>query len=219
MRIIVIGCGRVGSAVSERLAAEGHDIRVVDRNPKSRRLLPANFTGRWYTGNGFNRGVLDEAGVAEVDAFVAVTSGDNSNIVAARIAKDVYHVPIVIARIFDPRRAAIYRQLGIPTVASVSWTVGRIHQMLLYRHLEPALTFGNGETVLVRSVLPDYLEGRRVRDLEVEAEIRVVEVSRGGRSFIPDRSATAAPADVVTFAVAANALGRLRSFLSRELGT
>jgi trk system potassium uptake protein TrkA len=219
MKTIIIGCGRVGAALGERLAAEGHDIRIVDRNPKSRRLLPANFPGRWHTGNGFNRGVLDAAGIAEVDAFVAVTSGDNSNIVAARIAKDVYRVPLVIARIYDPRRAVIYRQLGIPTVASVTWTVGRIHQMLEYRQLEAALTFGNGETLLLRSSLPDYLTGRRLRDMEVEAEIRVVEVSRTGRSFIPDHSTTAEAQDVVTFAVAASALGTLRGFLNKELGT
>jgi trk system potassium uptake protein TrkA len=219
MKVIVIGCGRVGARLSERLAAEGHDVRVVDRNPKSRRLLPANFTGRWHTGNGYNRAVLDAAGIGEVDAFVAVTSGDNSNIVAARIAKDVYRVPVVVARIYDPRRAAIYRQLGIPTVASVAWTVTRIHQMLEYRHLEAALSFGNGETLLVRSSLPDYLTGRPLHELEVDAEIRVVEVSRTGRSFIPDRYTTAQPQDVVTFAVAASALGRLRDFLDKELGT
>ncbi|HZC51003.1 MAG TPA: TrkA family potassium uptake protein [Mycobacterium sp.] len=219
MKVIVIGCGRVGSALSERLAGEGHDIRVIDRNPKSRRLLPANFAGSWHPGNGYNRAVLEEAGVRQVDAFVAVTSGDNSNIVAARIAKDVYRVPIVVARIYDPRRAAIYAQLGIPTVASVTWTVGRIHQMLEYRHLEAALSFGNGETLIVRSSLPEYFTGRRLHELEVDAEIRVAEVSRTGRSFIPDRATTAAPDDVVTFVVAAHALDRLRGFLNKELGT
>jgi trk system potassium uptake protein TrkA len=219
MRVIVIGCGRVGSALSARFAAEGHDVRIVDRNPKSRRLLPANFTGTWHQGNGFNRAVLNAAGIEHADAFVAVTSGDNSNIVAARTAKDVYRVPLVAARIYEPRRADIYRQLGIPTVASVVWTVNQIHQMLLHRHLEPDLTFGNGETLLVRSALPDYLVGRPLRELEVDAEIRVVEVTRAGRSFIPEPAATAEPADLVTFAVATNALGRLRTFVDKELGT
>jgi trk system potassium uptake protein TrkA len=219
MRVIVIGCGRVGSALSIRFAAEGHDVRVVDRNPKSSRLLPASFAGTWHQGNGFNRGVLIAAGIEHADAFVAVTSGDNSNIVAARTAKDVYRVPLVVARIYEPRRADIYRQLGIPTVASVVWTVNQIHQMLLHRHLEPELTFGNGETLLVRSALPDYLAGRPLRELEVDAEIRVVEVTRAGRSFIPEPAATAEPADLVTFAVATNALGRLRTFVNKELGT
>ena len=219
MKLIVIGCGRVGSALAIRLTGEGHDVRVVDRNPTSRRLLPASFTGSWHQGNGYNRAILEGAGVREIDAFVAVTSGDNTNIVAARTAKDVYRVPIVVARIYDPKRADIYRQLGIPTVASVVWTVGQIHQMLQHRHLQPELTFGNGETVLVRSALPDYLTGRPLRSLEVDAEIRVVEVTRVGRSFIPETGAPAEAGDVVTFAVASSALGRLRTFLDRELGT
>lgn len=219
MRTIVIGCGRVGSALAVRLAGEAHDVRVVDRDPKARRLLPPAFAGAWIEGNGYNRAVLERAGVEHADAFVAVTSGDNSNIVAARVAKDVYRVPHVIARIYEPRRAQIYRQLGIPTVSSVVWTVGRIHQMLMHRHLQPEFAFGNGETLLVRSTLPAYLAGRPLHDLEVDTEIRVIEVTRNGRSSIPEHGAVAAPGDVVTFAVAAGALSRLRGFLNKELGT
>jgi len=219
MRFIVIGCGRVGSALGTRFAAEGHDVRIVDREPNSSRLLPANFSGTWHQGNGFNRAVLNAAGIDHADAFVAVTSGDNSNIVAARTAKDVYRVPLVVARIYEPRRADIYRRLGIPTVSSVAWTVNRIHQMLLHRHLEPELTFGNSETLMVRSALPDYLAGRPLRELEVDGEIRVVEVTRAGRSFIPEPTTTAVPADLVTFAVATHALGRLRTFVNKDLGT
>ena len=219
MRVIVIGCGRVGSALAVQLTAEGHDVCVVDRNPKTRRLLPKNFTGRFCAGNGYNRSVLEAAGIEHADAFVAVTSGDNSNIVAARTAKESYRVPIVIARIYDPRRADIYRELGIPSVASVRWSVYQIHQMLLHRHLTPELTFGNGETLLVRSQLPAYLTGRRLAEFEVEGEVRVVEVTRGGRSLIPGHGTAAEPDDLVTFAVAATALGRLRGFLDKELGT
>lgn len=219
MKIIVIGCGRVGSALAVRLTAEQHTVSVVDKNPKSHRLLPANFRGTWHLGNGYNRGVLEAAGIEHADAFIAVTSGDNSNIVAARTAKDVYRVPIVVARIYDPRRASIYRQLGIPTVASVVWTVNQIHQMLMYRHLEPIQTFGNGETLLVRSALPGYLTGRRLRELEVDGEIRVVELTRDGRSFLPEAGAVAEADDLVTFAVGAAALARLRAFLNRELGS
>lgn len=132
MRVIVVGCGRVGSALAGRLNAEGHDVRIIDRAPDSRRLLPPNLHGAWQLGNGFNRLTLDVAGIVHADAFVAVTAGDNT-IVAARTAKEVYRVPIVVARIYDPRRATIYRDLGIPTVASVTWTVGQIHQMLMPR--------------------------------------------------------------------------------------
>lgn len=219
MRVILVGCGRVGSRLASRLAAEGHDIRVVDRSAKSRRLLPEGFPGTFHQGNGYSRAVLEGAGIRGADAFVAVTSGDNSNIVSARTAKDTYRVPVVLARIYDPRRADIYRELGIPTIASVRWTVDRIHQLLLHRHLTPELTFGNGETLLLRSALPGYLTGRRVAEFEVEGEIRVVEVTRSGRSLLPAHGTTAEPGDLVTFAVSATALGRLRNFLDRELGT
>jgi len=219
MRIIIMGCGRVGSALAIQMTAEGQDIRVIDRNPKGRRLLPANFTGQFHVGNGYNRAVLTAAGIEQTDAFIAVTSSDNTNIVAARTARETYRVPIVIARIYDPRRADIYRELGIPTVASVRWTVHQIHQMLLHRHLTPELTFGNGETLLVRSQLPAYLTGRKLSEFEVDGEIRVVELTRGGRSLLPAHGAMAERDDLVTFAVAANALGRLRGFLDKELGT
>jgi trk system potassium uptake protein TrkA len=219
MRIIIMGCGRVGSALAVQLTAEGHDVRVIDRNPKSRRLLSANFSGQFHVGNGYNRAVLGAAGIEQADAFIAVTSGDNSNIVAARTARETYRVPIVIARIYDPRRADIYRELGIPTVASVRWTVYQIHQMLLHRHLTPELTFGNGEIMLIRSQLPAYLTGRRLSEFEVDGEIRVVEVTRGGRSLLPAHGTVAEPDDLVTFAVGATALGRLRGFLGKELGT
>jgi trk system potassium uptake protein TrkA len=219
MKIIVIGCGRVGSNLAVRLVAEGHDVHVVDRDPAARDILPVNFAGHWLVGNGFNRSTLDAAGIATAEGFVAVTSGDNTNIVAARTAKEEYRVPLVVARIYDPRRAGIYRELGISTVASVVWTVGQIHQMLLHRHLDPQFSFGNGETILVRSTLPAHLTGRPLRDLEVDAEIRVVEVTRTGRSFVPEPSSVAESGDLVSFTVAATALHRLKDFLDRELGT
>ncbi|MBI3688623.1 MAG: TrkA family potassium uptake protein [Actinobacteria bacterium] len=219
MRVIVVGCGRVGSGLAGTLTVEGHDVVAIDRDSKARRLLPKNFPGQFHVGNGYSRTVLDAAGIRSADAMVAVTSGDNTNIVVARTARETYRVPLVLARIYDPRRADIYRDLGIPTVASVRWTVQQIHLMLLHRHLTPECSFGNGETLLVRSQLPAYLTGRRLTELEVDGEIRVVEVTRGGRSFVPGHADPAEPDDLVTFAVAATALGRLRGFLGKELGT
>lgn len=153
MRVIIVGCGRVGSALAVQLAAEGHDVHVVDRRPKAARRLPDTSRIHFHEGNGYSRAVLEAAGIEHADAFVAVTSGDNSNIVSARTAKETYRVPNVLARIHDPRRADIYRELGIPTIGSVRWTVHRIHRMLLHRHLSPEISFGNGETLLYRSEL------------------------------------------------------------------
>ncbi|MFE0376727.1 NAD-binding protein [Streptomyces inhibens] len=158
------------------------------------------FPGHFRAGNEFSRPVLKAESIEEADAFVAVTSSDNTNIVSARTAEETYRVPSVMARIYDPRRADIYRELGIPTVASVRWTVSRIHQMLLHRELSPEFAFGNGETLLVRSPLPPYLNGRRLSEFDVGGEIRVVEVTRAGRSFVPMYSTPAEPDDLVTFA-------------------
>ncbi|MEU2222900.1 TrkA family potassium uptake protein [Streptomyces sp. NPDC018347] len=219
MKVIIAGCGRVGATLATRLVAEGHDVRLVDRRPKARRMLSPGFPGAFHVGNGFGRSVLETAGITHADVFVAVTSGDNSNIVSARTAKETYRVPIVLARIHDPCRADICRELGIPTISSVRWAVNRIHQMLLHRHLTPELTFGNGETLLVRSQLPSYLSGRQTTEFDVDGEIRVVEITRAGRSLLPAHGVLAEPGDLVTFSVAATALGRLSGFLDKELGT
>ncbi|WP_112469000.1 potassium channel family protein [Streptomyces triticisoli] len=219
MRVVVAGCGRVGSVLAAQLAGERHDVHVIDRDRGAGRRLPRGFPGEFHLGNGFSRRVLEQAGVAHSDAVVAVTSGDNSNLVIARTAKETYRVPTVLSRVHDPRRAELYEGLGIPTVSDVTWSVNRIHQMLLHRHLVPDVTFGNGETLLVRSAVPAYLAGRKLSEFEVDGEIRVVEVTRDGRSLVPRRTTTAAPEDVVTFAVAAHCLHRLRAFLDKELGT
>ncbi len=218
MRVIIVGCGRVGAALAVQLVGEGHDVRVVDHSPRTRRLLPSGFTGEFHEGSGYSRPVLETAGIGHADAFVALTSRDNSNIVSARTAKENYRVPVVVARVHDPRRADLYRELGIPTVSGVRWTVHQLHRMLLHRHLTYDVAFGNGETLLVRSHVPSYLTGRRLAEFEVDGEIRVVEVTRAGRSHVPTRATAAEAGDLVTFAVAADALSRLRGFLGKELG-
>jgi len=219
MKAIIMGCGRVGAALAGHLGAGGHDVCVIDRDAETRELLPAAYPGRFLVGNGYSRAMLEQAGIGTADAFIAVTSGDNTNIVGARIAKEHYRVPKVVARIYEPRRADIYRDLGIPTVTSVRWTVTRMEQMLLHRDLRPSAVFGNGETLLVRETVPPWLDGRPYDGFEVDGQIRVVAVTRAGHSFVPRRDAPARADDEVSFAVAASALGRLRSFLDKELGT
>ncbi|WP_340560092.1 potassium channel family protein [Streptomyces sp. GSL17-111] len=219
MKVIIVGCGQVGRALAGLLAAEGHDVRVVDRRRGAARRLPESPRVRFHEGNGFSRAALGAAGIGTADAFVAVTSRDSGNLVCARTARETYRVPIVLARVEDPRRADLFHELGIPTVAGVRWTVHRFHQLLLHRHLTPERGFGNGETLLVRAELPGYLTGRRLTAFDVDGEIRVVEVTRAGRSLIPAHGTAAQPGDVVTFAVAATALNRLSGFLGKELGT
>ncbi|HET9081955.1 MAG TPA: TrkA family potassium uptake protein, partial [Trebonia sp.] len=165
-------------------------------------------------GNGIHPRVLEAAGIAQAEAFVALTPNDSANIVSARVARDTYRVPHVLARLHDPAHAAVYTELGIATVGSVQTIVNRLIQLLHHRTLEPHQTFGNGETLLVRSRIPGYLAGRRrVAEFNVPGEIGVVELSRAGHSSIPEPSAPLQDGDVLSFIVAAASLGRLRSFL------
>src|SRR5712691_11362129 len=132
MRIVIMGCGRVGAELTVQLAKAGNHVSIIDKRKEAFDRLPPGFTAKTLVGVGFDREVLEEAGIKEADAFVAVSSGDNSNIVSARIAREHYHVPQVVARIFDPRRAEIYERLNIPTVASVRWAAQQIKFLLFH---------------------------------------------------------------------------------------
>src|ERR671931_2652379 len=127
-----MGCGRVGILLTQELSKQGHELTVIDKNPAAFSRLPPGFEARTMVGLGFDREILEEAGIKEADAFLAVSSGDNSNIVSARVAREHYHVPKVIARIYDPRRADIYERLNIPTVASVRWSAQQIQWLLFH---------------------------------------------------------------------------------------
>ncbi|HEY5387507.1 MAG TPA: TrkA family potassium uptake protein, partial [Thermoleophilia bacterium] len=131
MKVIIVGCGRVGAYTAASLARLGHDVVVVDRDPNAFRLLPNGFSGRTIVGYAFERPILEDAGISEADALVAATAGDNTNAVAARIAKEVYRVPDVVSRIYDPQRAEIYRRYGIQTFAPTAWSTGRIIEFLV----------------------------------------------------------------------------------------
>src|SRR4051794_16556080 len=130
VHVVVVGCGRVGSSLAVRLVEEGHTVAIIDKRSQSFSRLPENFPGRMITGFGFDRDRLKEAGIEEADALAAVTSGDNSNILVARVARETFGVESVMARIYDPGRAAIYERVGIPTVATVSWTTDQAMRRL-----------------------------------------------------------------------------------------
>ena len=213
MQVVIMGCGRTGLALAIRFDAEGDQVTVIELDAGRRARLPSGFRGRFVPGNGITPRVLERAAIADAEAFVALTANDSANIVAARTARDRYRVPRVIARLHDPVHGPVYSEFGIATVGSVQTTTNRIIQMLHHLTLEPHQTFGNGETLLVRSRVPDYLAGREVSELYVPGEIGVVEVSSAGHSRIPEPSTQLRLGDVVSFIVAAGSLGRLRSFL------
>lgn len=213
MHVVITGCGRTGRALAARLDAEGDEVTVVELDDTVRGGLPAGFRGRFVPGNGISPRVLEQAGIAHAEAFVALTPNDSANIVSARVARDTYRVPTVLARLYDPAHAPVYTEFGIATVGPVQTTVNRLIRLLHHRALEPHQTFGNGETLLVRSRVPAYLAGRQTGEFNVPGEIGVVELSRAGHSRIPEPSTLLADGDILSFVVAAASLGRLRSFL------
>ena len=213
MHVVIMGCGRTGSALATRLQGEGDDVDVIDRDADALRRLSQGLSDRFHRGSGISRAVLRAAGITGAEAFVALSPDDSANAVAARISRDEFRVPRVLARLHDPRHAAVYAELGVTTVGSVQTTVNRVLQLLHHATLEAHETFGNGETLLVRSRVPDYLAGRNAATMNVEAEIQVVELTRLGHSSIPHAATVLEAGDVVSFVVAAGSLERLRGFL------
>lgn len=214
MRTIVAGCGRVGALLARRLSVEGHEVAVIDKDPLAAERLGKNFKGVFIRGIIFDRTTIQKAGIAQADAFIAVSSGDNSNIVAALIARELFKVPKVVARIFDPRRAQIYRQLGIPTVSSVSWASNEILTLVMHSQLVRDRSFGDGEVQMVCLEIVPQLAGRTPADLTIPGEIQVIAVIRSGRSFIPTTGSIFVEHDLVEIAVTTNALPRLKKMLS-----
>jgi trk system potassium uptake protein len=213
MHTVIVGCGRAGSALAVRLDAEGDSVAAIDVDDGVRERLPGGFGGEFVAGSGLRRPVLEAAGIERADALVALTSSDSLNIVIARIAREVFRVPAVVGRLTGVEHTAVAAELGLDMVTSVAMTVDRVHRMLHHAPLEPDYAFGNGETLLVRATIPDYLAGRQAAEFNVEGEITAVEITRGGRSVIPGPGAELRPGDRVSFVVASAALERLRSFL------
>jgi trk system potassium uptake protein TrkA len=184
MRVVVVGCGRVGSELATILSREGNEVAVIDKSAAALRRLAMDWGGKGVVGFGFDRDALEEAGVAGADALAAVTNGDNSNILTARIARETYQVPNVVARIYDPRRAVIYRRLGIPTVATVTWTVDQVMRRLLPDRTFMEWASPSGEVVLVERSVPSEWVGFKLDGLEVAGSCKLVALSRAGKSAL-----------------------------------
>lgn len=206
MRYVIMGCGRVGAEVTVQLSRSGHDVAVIDKRPEAFDRLPPGFEARTIVGVGFDRNVLKEAGIEEADGFIAVSSGDNSNIVSARVAREHFQVPRVIARIYDPRRAEIYQKLHIPTVASVRWAAKQIQFLLFHGEEEMRDTLAGGSLMLIQIAVPEHLVGQKVSGVTALGEVEVVGVDRGGDGFIPKEASTFQEGDIAHFIVHKDAL-------------
>jgi trk system potassium uptake protein TrkA len=206
VHVVVVGCGRVGSGLAVGLAQQGHSVAIMDKVARSFRRLPGGWPGTTVVGSGFDREDLDRAGARTADALAAVTSGDNSNILTARIARENYGIANVVARIYDPRRAEIYQRLGIPTVATVTWTIDQVLRRLLPETVTGEWTDATGQLVLVEHALPESWAGKRLYDLGLEGRANLVAVTRGGVPRLDVSAMVGQEGDVLHVAVMKDAM-------------
>lgn len=196
MHVVIMGCGRVGSALAEKLDQAGHSVAVIDQDATAFRKLSSSFAGRTITGVGFDRDRLREAGIERADAFAAVSSGDNSNIISARVARETFSVPNVVARIYDPRRAEIYQRLGIETVATVAWTTQQI-----IRRIQPiaAEEYRDATGTLALAELPVHPAwiGQRSSKLGFDSGARIGFIHRFGEAIMPTKETVIQEGDIV----------------------
>lgn len=192
-----MGCGRVGAALAQNLEQQGHTVAVIDQDPTAFRRLGSGFGGRRVSGVGFDQDTLREAGIEDAGAFAAVSSGDNSNIIAARVAREMFGIENVAARIYDPRRAEVYQRLGIPTVATVRWTADQMLRRLLPSGAEPLWRDPSGGVQLAEVHTSASWIGHKISTLQEETGVRVAFVTRLGEAMLPTSQTVLQEGDLV----------------------
>lgn len=192
-----MGCGRVGSTLARDLEDRNHTVAVIDSNPDAFRRLGPEFNGDKVTGVGFDQEMLAKAGIQRADAFAAVSSGDNSNIIAARVARESFGIDQVVARIYDPGRAEVYQRLGITTVATVKWTADQILRRLLPAGAEPDFRDPSGTVRVDQIPAPKVWVGHRAIDLEEQSRSRIAWVDRLGEGTLPTRDSVIQEGDLL----------------------
>ena len=214
MHVVIVGCGRVGSTLALSLISSGHSVAVVYRKSDAFFRLRDNFAGQTITGIGFDRDVLEQAGIKKASAVAAVTNGDNSNILVARVARESFGIENVVARISDPKRAEIYERLGIATVATVKWTSDRILRRILPDLPAVEWTDPSSSVVLIERTLPDSLVGEKVLELEIKGA-RISALRRLSAAVIPDSKTLVQQGDIAYFTVEKDSINSLDEFLKR----
>lgn len=197
VHVVIMGCGRVGSSLALVLESEGHSVAVVDSDAASFRRLGPHFEGQTVVGVGFDRDTLKEAGIERAHAFAAVSSGDNSNIVSARVARETFAVPNVVARIYDPKRAEIYERLGIPTVATVAWSTGQMLRRLFPRGASEEWRDPSGSVMLAQVSVNEGWIGHRIRWIGEATGSRIALITRFGEPLLPEPDTVLQEGDVL----------------------
>jgi len=197
VHVVIMGCGRVGASLAAALERLGHEVAVIDKNQQAFRRLGSDFHGQQVVGVGFDRRVLIEAGIERAGAFAAVSSGDNSNIISARVARENFGIEHVVARIYDHKRAEVYERLGIPTVATVRWTRDQILTRLLPDAVTPEWAHQGGQVVMTQVSPSKGWIGRPVKEIEQEAGVRVACVTRYGDGLVPEARTMVQDGDIL----------------------
>jgi trk system potassium uptake protein TrkA len=214
VHVVILGCGRVGSTLARSLLRRDHTVAVIDQDAAAFLRLGEDFAGQMVNGIGFDRDTLTEAGIERADAFAAVSSGDNSNIIAARVARETFGVERVVARIYDPKRAEVYERLGIPTVATVRWAADQILQRILPEGAAPEWFDASGNVVLAQVLVGAGWIGEPLVKLEKAAKVRAACITRYGEGSIPDSRTVLQEGDLVHLLIPRVAFAEVESVLT-----
>ena len=210
MKIMIIGCGRMGTGLALYLNMSNHSVTAIDNDPSAFERLEPAFRGQTVPGDALDRDILIRAGIERADCLAALTPNDSINLVVARLAKEVFKVPKVVARMHDPRKSEIYRRLGVQTVSTVSLGMQRFAELLTFSTLDIVHSLGSGGVGIVESEIPPLLAGRMVNDLTVASEIQVVAISRGGKTFVPTLGTVFQQGDMIHIAVSSTSVDYLK---------
>ncbi len=213
MNYVIIGCGSLGAELALALRRGGHAMVLVDKDQETLHQVDPSLRGVAIVGSGLDRQILIQAGIEQADGLAAVTSCDETNVILARLARHVFHVPRVVARLHDPRKAELYRRLGIQSEAPLDWAAKRLADLLSYSEVDAMMSLGNGQVEIVRVEVSPLMEGRKVGSIAIPGEIQVVALSRRGKTMLPSPETTFQRNDSVHLAVAAESSERLRALL------
>jgi len=213
MKVIIVGCGKLGSGLAINLSKRGHEVTIIDNRIETFESLGKDFKGETIVGVGFDKDVLEKAHILKADALVACSSNDDANALIGRISKNIYKVPTVISRLYDTRSAEIYRTLGLQTISTTTWGVTRVVEMLSYSQLDSVLSVGNNNVEIIRIDTPALLFGKTINEIYSIGEFQVVAISRENTTFIPTLGTALQKNDVIYISVMASSIKKLKSIL------
>lgn len=214
MKALVVGCGRLGSAIARELFNKGNEVTVIDKDPDSFYLLGSEFTGNTVIGVAFDKNTLEEAGIQFQNAVICSTGSDEINALVGKIAKDFYMVPNVLARLYDPKKAKVYATLGIKTISTTGYGVDRAIELLSFEKMDSITLLGEqGDTEFIRIIATPNVEGAEARELSLEDKYRLIAVVRGKRSFLPKDDDVVRTGDILYFAVEVAYKSKLKQLL------